>query len=303
MNLPEFSIIIPTRPGVPPHVTLSSVERLDYPREKLEVLVIEGYAPSEQRNSAAFKAKGEYLYFLDDDCSFSPSLLKDVLAVYRSNPEVVMVGGPAILTGKGLRFELTSAVLGSCFGVSTICARYTPVGKRRLTGENELILCNLSVRRDIFLETGGFRKELYPNEENELIHRLATRGFKLSYDPGIRVFRESDKTLHDYFRRILFYGWGRGRQFRLSPSKTGIVRFFPLAFFLYLVILPFLYRLFFYLPVFFYLVMILLAALKKGLQKRSLIVCSLLPLMFFLTHMAFALGTLQGLLTKKVPLR
>ncbi len=55
-------------------------------------------------------------------------------------------------------------------------ARYRAVGGRRRCGEKELILCNLLLSRKVFLSNGGFREDLYPNEENEFLNRLLAGG-------------------------------------------------------------------------------------------------------------------------------
>ena len=90
-NLPIISIIIPVKPDG--YVkAIEAVKQLDYPVDKLEVLIAEGNQPSRQRNEAAKKASGEILYFLDDDSLPAPSNLKRLVAHYK-NEAVAGVGG------------------------------------------------------------------------------------------------------------------------------------------------------------------------------------------------------------------
>ena len=65
--LPTVTIIIPTRPGQAEIPALTAARGLDYPREKVEVIVARGKQPAVQRNSALKSATGELIYFLDDD--------------------------------------------------------------------------------------------------------------------------------------------------------------------------------------------------------------------------------------------
>lgn len=51
--LPSISVIIPVRPGGMAQGVLESVAAIDYPEDRIEVLVAEGTQPSKQRNEAA----------------------------------------------------------------------------------------------------------------------------------------------------------------------------------------------------------------------------------------------------------
>ena len=54
---------------------MRSSRRLDYPAERLEVIVARGRQPSAQRNKAIEAAAGEWIYFLDDDSEPEPQNL------------------------------------------------------------------------------------------------------------------------------------------------------------------------------------------------------------------------------------
>ena len=70
------TVIIPTRPGESVVPAAEAALRLDYPRELLEILVVRGTHPSCQRNVALRQAKGELIYFLDDDSLPEPNVLQ-----------------------------------------------------------------------------------------------------------------------------------------------------------------------------------------------------------------------------------
>ena len=94
MTQATFSIIIPVKPGGAVRA-LEALRRVDYPAEDFEVLVAEGRCPSLQRNLAAGEAKGEYLYFLDDDSLVAPDFLRRAAACYEKR-YIVAVGGPSL---------------------------------------------------------------------------------------------------------------------------------------------------------------------------------------------------------------
>src|SRR3989442_10052748 len=82
-ELPLVSIIIPTRPGQAEIMAFNALEALDYPKERMEVLVARGKQPSVQRNAALKQAQGELIYFLDDDSCAQPANLRRALDPFK----------------------------------------------------------------------------------------------------------------------------------------------------------------------------------------------------------------------------
>ena len=230
--------MVPTRPGAGEVTALAASRALEYPREKLEVIVARGRQPAVQRNAALQAARGELVYFLDDDSRPRPENLRQALAHFR-DPSVQMVGGPNLCPPEAPRLERVFAVVLSswlAFGPSR--ARYAAVGSARPATEKELILCNLLARRAALLALGGFDESLYPNEENALMDELQRRGGKLVYDPALVVYRRPRPTLRAFLKMLLTYGRGRAEQFRLHPTAGSALNFLPPLFCLYLAVLP-----------------------------------------------------------------
>ncbi len=128
---PTCTIVVPTRPGADEVAALTASRALDYPREKLEVIVARGRQPAVQRNAALRAARGELVYFLDDDSRPRPENLRQALAHFQ-DPSVQMVGGPNLCPPEAPRLERVFAVVLSswvAFGPSR--ARYAPVGRAR----------------------------------------------------------------------------------------------------------------------------------------------------------------------------
>jgi succinoglycan biosynthesis protein ExoA len=66
-RLPTVTIIIAARPDQADVKAVTAARQLDYPPELLEIIVARGKQPSVQRNTALRAARGELVYFLDDD--------------------------------------------------------------------------------------------------------------------------------------------------------------------------------------------------------------------------------------------
>ena len=212
-----------------------AAQALDYPKDRIEILVARGKQPAVQRNTALRAARGELIYFLDDDSRPRPDGLRRALGHF-ARPEVKMLGGPNLCPADAPALEQVFAVvLASWIAFGPSRARYDSVGAVRTSSEKELILCNMVARREDMLALGGFDEALYPNEENALMDELQKRGAELIYDPEFFVERRPRPTLRAFCKMLLTYGRGRAEQFRLHPTPGSALNFVPPLFCVYLV--------------------------------------------------------------------
>jgi cellulose synthase/poly-beta-1,6-N-acetylglucosamine synthase-like glycosyltransferase len=237
-TLPTVTVIIAAPPNKADVLAVAAAHKLDYPPDKLEIILARGKQPSVQRNTALRAARGEIIYFLDDDSRPAPENIRRAVELFK-NPEVKMVGGPNLCPLDSPAIEKAfSLTMGSWLAFGPSRARYCAVGSTRATSEKELILCNLLARRDAMLELGGFNELLYPNEENALMDELQKRGGKLIYDPGLIVHRRPRATFAAFCKMLRNYGRGRAEQFRLHPTFGSAPNFVPPLFCLFLLLLP-----------------------------------------------------------------
>ena len=298
-SLPTVTVIIAARPDMAEVRAVAAARQLDYPQDKLEIILARGKQPSVQRNVAMRAAGGEIIYFLDDDSMALPENLRRAVAEFGS-ADVKMVGGPSLCPADAPGLEQAFALtMGAWLAFFSSCARYRKVGTSRTTSEKELILCNLLARREAVLELGGFNEKLYPNEENALMDELQKRGGKLRYDPELIVYRRPRPTLKAFLRMLLNYGRGRAEQVRLHPTIRSAPNFAPPLFCLYLVLLPIL-PLFCFWPLGAYGAAVLLQTIAVTPLKKmhwfpviAILICA--------CHIWYGLGFWWGCLTKPKP--
>jgi len=296
---PTVTVIIPARPGQTDVLAASAAVELDYPRDRLEILVIRGTQPSAQRNLGIRMATGDLIYFLDDDSVPDTGNLRRALQWFRED-SVAIVGGPSLCPAEAPFWErVFSVVMRSWLAFGPSRARYMQLGKPRPTSEKELILCNLLARKKAILEVGGFNESLYPNEENALMDEMSARGWKMIYDPALVVYRRPRRTVSAFVKMLFRYGRGRAEQFRVNPTLNSLPNLVPPLFCLYLACLPFL-RIPFGGILLLYTGAILGQWLLLLRNTRFQEATAALPFIV-LTHLVYGLGFWYGLFTKLHP--
>jgi hypothetical protein len=299
--VPSVTVLIAARPSQAEIKAVVASRALDYPGDKLEILVARGQQPSAQRNAALKAAHGDIIYFLDDDSVPEPGNLRRGVSHFK-DPEVQMVGGPNLCPEDAPPLEQVFAkVLASWLAFGPSRARYAVVGQVRETSEKELILCNQLARRQSMLDLGGFNEALYPNEENALMDELQKQGGKLIYDPQLLVRRRPRRNLRAFARMLMTYGRGRAEQFRLHPTPGSALNLVPPLFCGYLLALPFVLALtsigkVCLLPLACYVVAVLAQAVVLAAGGKVFQSFAAIPLIV-LTHVLYGLGFWRGLFT------
>lgn len=292
--LPKITIIIPVKPGGAVKA-LEPLRQVDYPADSLEVRVEEGTRPSRQRNRGAADASGELLYFLDDDSLVAPGFLRHTVKHF-TDPQVAVVGGPSLTPpSDSLRQRAFGAALSSVFGGGGVRNRYRQTGGVRGTGDHELILCNLCIRREVFLRFGGLDERLYPNEENELLDRLRQAGLQFIHDPELAVLRSQRPTFRAFARQLFTYGRGRGEQTRISHRFPPLPLLVPSLFLFYLLLLPLGDNPVYYLPLLCYGLLVFGFAASDARRCGDYRLMPLLLPVFPLLHLAYGAGLIAGL--------
>ena len=308
--MPSVTVIIPARPDELEVQAATAARHLDYPADKLEIILARGKQPSVQRNTALRTARGDLIYFLDDDSIPQQDNLRRATKHFVDS-KVQLLGGPNLCPPDAPELEQIFALVLSSLAFGPSRARYAKVGEVRTSSEKELILCNLMARRGTLLKHGGFNEALYPNEENALMDEIQNEGGNLIYDPEFYVHRRPRRTLAAFCRMLRTYGRGRAEQFRETPTFGSVLNFAPPLFLVYLATLMVAWavplaesaewlRGLYFLPLLFYGIIVLgqtIAFVPAGGFLRAL--CAL-PLIV-LTHVLYGYGFWRGLFTKLKP--
>lgn len=221
--LPTISIVIPVYNGQRTiRFCLDSIRACDYPRELLEVIVVDNNSkdetpelikqeypwvklcferhkqgPHQATNTGLRAATHEIIVFTDADCYVAPDWLRKLVAPF-ADPEVVGVGGkidaytPESPVEEFLRERFAGA---NCLRM----AEGFPASL--LTG-------NSAYRAEAIRQVGAFNDNLYTGAEVDLAWRVQWQtGQRAVYAPDAVVYHKFDSRLKRLFRHFHVYGY------------------------------------------------------------------------------------------------
>lgn len=292
--LPTISVIIPVREERSAEPVLESLRTVNYPVDRFEIIVTRGKQPSRQRNEAVAIARGELLYFLDNDSLVAPNLFRRAVATLETNRADVVGGPSATPLDDTLLQRCFGYAYGSPFGTLGSRRRYRSIGAVKEATETDLIMCNLCIRRSAFVNAGCLDERLYPNEENEFLNRLNQRGNRLIYDPQAIVYRSQRASWSAFARQVFHYGRGRIDHFFASPAFFNPVFLVPLLLLIYLGLLLFFFSALNSVPLFLYGALTVIASADAARRERRIKALFLMLAVFPVMHLSYGLGTVRG---------
>lgn len=186
---------------------------------KIRILGVSGVHISELRNRGAALATGRFLAFLDADCIAHSNWLTNANRLLED-------AGPGIV-GAHYQIPEDATWVGRvwCEDRST-----EKVGDVSYVPSGDLLL-----RREAFLQLGGFDESIETNEDFELCRRAATAGFTVRSYPDLRVVHlGTPRTLQGFYKKQRWQGTHVFTVFLRDPEKRRNRR--PVALSLYTVL-------------------------------------------------------------------
>ncbi len=323
-NLPFLSIIIPCR-DEEKYIgkCLDSLISQDYPKNKMEILVVNGMSKDRTgeivkryikqylfikllENPQGFtpfglnigikKAKGEIIVRIDAHASYQKDYISKCVR-YLNEYRADNVGGVIKTLPKrsGPVAKAIAISLAHPFGAGT---SYFRTGSKKPRQVDTVF--GGCYRKEVFKKIGLFNEKLIRSQDIEFNKRLKKAGGKILLVPDITAFYYPSDNLKDFFWHNFTDGiW------TIYPLKFGIKIFswrhlIPLKFVSILIgfgVLSFVSRIFFLLflaIIFLYLSVNLCFSLVIAKKEKDFRFLFLMPVVFISRHIGYGLGSILG---------
>jgi cellulose synthase/poly-beta-1,6-N-acetylglucosamine synthase-like glycosyltransferase len=242
----KVSIVIPTKNnGDIIEKCLKSIQNLDYPKDKLEVIIVDGYSTdntveiakkygckiifenkgtiSYARDVGVKHAKGDFIAFTDADCVVDRNWIKELIKHF-NDEKVAGVGGPNITPEDDTEFAKCVGLVLSL--LSRVGARYGLVGGDVVEIYHNPT-CNVMYRKDVLEEVGGFNYSLVTVDDEELDYRIRKKGYRILYTPHAIVYHYRKPTWKKFMKMAWNYGVGRMQAIKLHRDMGRWFHFVP----------------------------------------------------------------------------
>lgn len=178
--------------------------------ERLSIISQQNSGPGTSRNVGAEHAQGEYLGFLDSDDLWFPWTLETVAAL------IAKYDQPALVSAKLVQFK-EAKELDSVNRIETSAEVFSDYFAS--SDRDYFVGAGMTfVRRDKFLEVGGFSAQQINLEDHDLILRLGTAaGFVRIVDPPTLAWRRHDASTADKSMRSF-----KGCRHLIENEQRGI---------------------------------------------------------------------------------
>ena len=265
------------------------------------VCLVDRALPGAARNLLVDEARGDLLFFVDDDATLEPHALALLVELADAHPEAGVFGGPNDTPPGSSRFEVVQgAALASILGSGPVRRRYGP-HPAGPADERFFILCNLAVRRAAMVP---FAPDLVCAEENAVLSEMSRSGVAMYYDPRLVAYHHRRPTARGFARQMFKYGHGRGQLTRREPRTLRPAYLVPSLMLLYAVVAPVLAVALHPLalvPLAVYAVGMAASAAWIALTLRRIRDLPLAAALLVVLHVSYGSGVLRGLLLASTP--
>jgi succinoglycan biosynthesis protein ExoA len=318
---PFVSVIIPVR-NEEEFIAqcLRSVLDQDYPKDSMEVLVVDGASEDRSReiavefssryplmklldnpqlnapaglNLGIQAARGEIIVRVDGHCLLEPDYVGQCVRYLRETG-ADNVGGLMQAVGHGYIGQAIALAINSFFGSGG--SKFHYASKEQCVDTVYLG----AFRRSVFDKVGFFNERLMRNQDYELNYRIRAAGGKIFLSPAIRSCYYGRSTLRDLWHQYFQYGFWKLEMLQMHPRSVQ-ARHLVAPLFVFSLFATGLLGLvhsgsfsLFLLTISSYSIASLLSSLRIA-RRKGWRYFPLLPVAFAVMHFGWGLGFLLGL--------
>jgi len=313
-NLPFVSIIIPCR-NEEKYIgkCLDTILEQDYPKENLEVLVVDGMSEDKTREIVRnYSEKYPFVKLLENPKKFTNFALNIGIKVARG--EIIMMMGAHAgyerdYVSKCVKYlkeydaDNVGGVMKTLPGKNTIFAKAIAITLSHFFGTGGSYFRTGSAKprwvdtvfggcykREVFDRVGLFNENLLRSQDMEFNLRLKRAGGKILLAPDIVSYYYPKSNLRDFFLHNIKDGIWSVYPIKFTKKPLKIRHYIPLIFVL---TLP--------LSIWPYLLLSLFFSLQIALKEKDFRLFFIMPVVFFCRHFGYGLGSVWALIKLILP--
>ncbi|MCP9766966.1 glycosyltransferase [Lacihabitans sp. LS3-19] len=190
------------------------------------------------RNFGFEKACGDYFVQFDSD-AIIPENYFELVEIHLQSNYIDAYGGPDAAhssftdTQKAINFAMTSV----------LTTGGTRGKKKNLGGKFHPRSFNFGISRKVYETVGGY-KITRMGEDIEYSIRIIEAGFNVGLIPEAFIYHKRRTSLSQFYKQLFFFGRARINIGRFFPKELKLVHFFPVAFTLFVLSIPFQFLIF-----------------------------------------------------------
>lgn len=305
---------------------LENLYAQDYPKEKIEVLLIdsasqdstkavmEGFAKEKAVEYAEIIVldnpkkilpagwniilqhfSGDAIIRIDAHAKIAEDFLSNAVKVLESGETVCGGERPCIVGDAATDWDRVLLVAEeSLFGSSIASYRGSQSNRKYVSS-----IFHGAYRKEVFETIGKYNENLVRTEDNDIHYRIRKAGYKICLDPSIKSWQLIRPTLRAMIKQKYSNGYWIGKTVFIQPKCLGVHHFVP-AVFVSVLGISGVFTIF-KKPILFKSLLgsygladllMSVAAVKGGLWNLKVLV---LPVIFPLLHISYGVGTIWGM--------
>lgn len=300
------------------------INKQDYPHELIEIILVDSASTDNTKSIMQKFAKEQHGFkqvFITDNPKKSLAAGWNVALSTVLGQIIIKIDAhasvPSDFVSKNVKCILSGEDI--CGGYRpNIIDEYTPWKETLLIAEKSMFgssiapyrrnntekyvksMFHAAYKREVFEDVGGFNELLGRTEDNEIHYRIRRAGYKLFFDSEIVSYQHTRNSMKKLINQKYGNGYWVGLTLGISPKCLSVFHFVPL-FFILAIISSFIVSVFSSnIPALIlwivYWILAIFMTIIAVIKEKKCIQQLLLPIIFFLLHISYGLGTLIGII-------
>ncbi len=324
-ELPKVSVVIPVR-NEENFVgkVLDSILNNDYPKENLEILVVDGMSEDKTREIVkSYSEKYSFIKLIDNPHRYTPHALN--IGIDNMSGEIMMIAGAHTTYSENYISECVKTIQNGydvaggvmvtlprsnnpkAIAIARVLSHPFGTGAKYRTREVKRVeevdtVAYALYKKEIFDKVGKFNENLIRNQDIEMNLRIRRNGGKIALVPNAKSYYYARDTFKALWKNNFENGYWVIKSTKYAEMPFSVRHLVPLMFVMFLILgsilslFSMMARFIFLSILALYFLIILISSAGIGIKEKSFEVFLYSLVVFVVLHMAYGVGSIKGLI-------